>query len=133
MSDVCTTMRGSMSEARRIRIWEARRGMCCLCGEKIDGVREKWTVEHLRALGLGGEGVDWNCAPAHEHCRRGKDKDDVGRIPKAKRQKANHIGIKKPQRRPLPDTKASGLRKRMDGTVERRISLRPAGRNTEGD
>ena len=133
LNDVGTTKRGSMSETRRLRIWEAHRGMCCLCGEKIDGVREKWTIEHLRALGLGGEDVDSNCRPAHEDCRRIKDKDDVSRISKAKRQKANHIGIKKPKGRPMPGSKASGFKKRLDGTVERRMSFWPAGRNTEGD
>ena len=103
-------------------------------GEKIDGVREQWTVEHLRALGLGGEGVDWNCAPAHEHCRRGKDKDDVGRIAQGQAAEGEPYRHQEaPASARYRDTKASGLRKRMDGTVERRISLRPAGRNTEGD
>ena len=37
---------------------------------------------------------DANCAPAHEKCRRIKDKDDVARIAKAKRVKAIHLGIK---------------------------------------
>ena len=58
MSDVGTTKRGSMSEARRLRIWEARRGMCCLCGEKIDGVARNGPSSTCAALGLGGEGVD---------------------------------------------------------------------------
>lgn len=102
MTDVSSTPRRAMSTTRRLRIWEANGGRCILCGEKIDGVREEWTIEHKRALGLGGEDVDANCGPAHERCRRLKDKDDVGRIAKAKRQKARHLGIKKPSafRRP---------------------------------
>ena len=94
--DVGTTKRKAMSPSRRLRIFEAHKGLCCHCGGKIDGVREKWIVEHLRALGLGGEDEDGNCAPAHEDCRRIKDKDDVSRIAKAKRVKAKHMGIKKP-------------------------------------
>lgn len=94
MTDVGTTKRKSMTPTRRLRLFEAHSGRCCLCNETIDGVREKWTIEHLRALGLGGEDDDENCAPAHEDCRRIKDKDDVERISKAKRVKQRHIGIR---------------------------------------
>lgn len=97
MTDVGTTKRGSMSPMRRLRIFEAHKGLCVLCGGRIDGVREKWTVEHLRALGLGGKDDDDNCGPAHEDCRRQKDKVDVKAIAKAKRVKAKHLGIAKPK------------------------------------
>lgn len=95
MSDVATTRRRAMSPMRRLRIWEANGGRCILCSKKIDGVREPWTIEHLRALGLGGDDSDENCGPAHERCRREKDKNDVNAIARAKRRKAKHIGIKK--------------------------------------
>lgn len=95
MTDVATTRRGPMSPARRLRIWETHGGICVLCKTKIDGVRELWTIEHIRALGLGGEDSDENCGPAHEDCRRKKDKADVASIAKAKRNKIRHIGIKK--------------------------------------
>lgn len=84
MTDAPTTRRKSMSPSRRLRIFEAHSGKCCLCGQKIDGVRDKWIVEHIRALGLAGEDEDSNCAPAHETCRRVKDKVDVAMIAKAK-------------------------------------------------
>lgn len=84
-----------MGRTRRLRIWEAAGGVCILCDRKIDGVREKWIVEHKRALGLGGEDTDANCGPAHEDCRRAKDKIDVPAIAKAKRNKQRHLGIKK--------------------------------------
>lgn len=113
MTDVGTTKRRSMSPARRLRIWEAHGGVCCLCKTQIDGVRETWTVEHLRALGLGGEDDDKNCAPAHETCRRQKDKVDVKSIAKAKRVKAKHLGISK-----APSSLSNHNFKRlMDGTV----------------
>lgn len=111
--DVGTTNRRSMSPSRRLRIWEAHGGVCCLCGGKIDGVREKWTVEHIRALGLGGADDDANCAPAHEDCRRVKDKADVKAIAKAKRTKAKHIGVGKPK----SSLSHPRFKKLMDGTV----------------
>jgi 5-methylcytosine-specific restriction protein A len=95
VTDVPTTPRKAMSPMRRLRIWEAHKGICCLCHLKIDGVRQKWTVEHVLALGLGGADDDANCAPAHEDCRRKKDKIDVPAIAKAKRMKARHLGIRK--------------------------------------
>lgn len=91
-----TTPRRSMSPQRRLRIFEAHKGVCVLCSKPIDGVRDKWTIEHMRALGLGGEDDDKNCGPAHEACRRVKDKEDVSSIAKAKRVKARHVGAKKP-------------------------------------
>ena len=104
MTDVGTTRRKPMGQMRRLRIWEAHKGICVLCGLKIDGVREEWIVEHVRALVLGGDDTDENCGPAHEDCRRVKDKVDVSSGAKAKRMKAKHLGIKKPGgfRKPPP-------------------------------
>jgi 5-methylcytosine-specific restriction protein A len=119
MTDVPTTPRKPMPEMRRLRIWERHGGVCVLCGLKIDGTKGKWTIEHLRALGLGGEDTDENCGPAHEDCRRAKDKIDVPAIAKAKRMKARHLGIKRSSR-PIPGSKASGWRKPFNGPPERR-------------
>ena len=94
MTDVCTTKRRPMTPARRLKIWEEHRGICCLCDRPIDGAREPWIIEHLTCLGLGGEDEDKNCGPAHETCRRDKDKLDVAAIAKAKRIKQRHVGIK---------------------------------------
>lgn len=116
--EIGTTKRRSMSQSRRLKIFENHYGVCCHCNGKIDGVREKWIVEHLRALGLGGEDEDSNCAPAHETCRRVKDKDDVKRISKAKRVKAKHIGAKKPSS--FPGGRNSKLKKLFNGKVVER-------------
>lgn len=102
MTDVGTTRRRTMTEARRLKAWEAYKGVCVLCKQPIDGVRDKWIVEHMRALGLGGPDTDDNCGPAHEACRRIKDKDDVSRIAAAKRAKIKHLGIKTAPKRPIP-------------------------------
>lgn len=91
------TKRGPMSPQRRLKIFEAHKGQCVLCGGKIDGTKDQWIIEHIRALGLDGEDKDENCGPAHETCRRIKDKDDVARISKAKRVKALHVGARVPK------------------------------------
>lgn len=94
MTDVGTTKRRPMTPTRRLKIWEEHKGICVLCDTQIDGVRDQWTIEHLVCLGLGGADEDKNCGPAHETCRREKDKIDVAAIARAKRVKQKHIGIK---------------------------------------
>lgn len=113
--DVPTTPRRAMGRMRRLRIFEAGKGVCILCRRKIDGVREAWTVEHKRALGLGGEDTDENCGPAHESCRREKDKQDVKDITKAKRRKARHLGIRK--RSSWPCGRDSKFKMKIGGRV----------------
>jgi len=54
-----------------------------------------------------------------ECCHRPKTKIDVKNIAKAKRRESKHLGFKRSTSRPLPGTKASGIRKRMNGQVER--------------
>lgn len=119
MTELTATPRRPMGNARRLRIWERHKGVCVLCNEKIDGVREAWTVEHIRALGLAGADEDENCGPAHERCRRVKDKADVKAIAKAKRVKGKHIGAWRSSS-PMPGSRASGWKIKMDRTVERR-------------
>jgi 5-methylcytosine-specific restriction endonuclease McrA len=71
---------------------------CCLCGRPIHRHDDQWTIEHIRALGLLGRDINTNCAPAHEACRREKDKADLARIAKAKRMAMAGAKKEKPAR-----------------------------------
>lgn len=119
MSDVGTTPRAKISTRARLAVWEAHGGICCICGRKIEA-GEKWIAEHVRALELGGADDQSNLAPAHESCAREKTRDDHRRAAKAKRVKARHVGAKAPSKRPMPGSRASGWKRKMDGTWERR-------------
>jgi hypothetical protein len=119
VTDVGSTPRKPMSPMRRLRIWEAHKGRCVLCRRKIDGVRERWIIEHVRALALGGTDTDDNCGPAHASCGRDKTKADNASWSKAKRQKAKHVGIRG-SANPIPGSKASPWKKCMDGRTVRR-------------
>ena len=110
--------RRSMSTRRRLRIFESSNGVCCLCRGKIH-VGEKWTVEHIKALGLCGEDEDGNCGPAHERCRRLKDKDDISRMAKADRAAKKHLGLKE-SKNPLPGGRWSKWKKKLSGEVVER-------------
>jgi 5-methylcytosine-specific restriction protein A len=120
--DVGTTKRKAMTPRMRLKVWENHKGICALCGGKIDGVRERWIVEHLRALELGGEDTEANMAPAHEACAIAKTigkQGDHSRAAKAKRVKSKHLGIKK-SKNPLPGGKGSKWKKKISGGVEPR-------------
>lgn len=61
-----------------------------------------------------------NCAAVCIHCHEYKTrKHDIPVAAKTRRQQDKHIGIKR-KSRPMPGSKASGFKKRMDGTVVRR-------------
>lgn len=110
--------RRSISTRERVDIFTRNGGLCHLCGLRIDAGQE-WDVSHDRPLELGGEDGGDNLKPAHRRCHRVHTaKEDVPRIAKAKRQQARHLGIKRTSR-PLPGSKASGIRKRMNGEVEK--------------
>ncbi|POR39902.1 hypothetical protein CRT23_26920 [Methylobacterium sp. V23] len=116
LEDVGTTRRGSLSNRRRLQAWERTGGTCVVCGCRIDGVRDRWIVEHIRALELGGSDEIQNLGPAHEACGREKTRNDHARAAEAKRQKLRHLGagvIK----RPLPGSRASAIKRKIDGTV----------------
>ncbi len=99
MTDVSTTKRRSMTPTRRLRIFEAHKGICVTCKLPIKA-GDKWFVEHIRALELGGEDTDENCGPAHTiTCKAVKDAEDHSRAAKAKRVKMKALGIKAPKQK----------------------------------
>jgi 5-methylcytosine-specific restriction protein A len=93
------TTRRYIGPRERLAIFTAGGGVCYLCGGKIDGVSERWDVEHVIALELGGDetkGSD-NLKPAHASCHKPKTAQDAGLIAKAKRREARHFGAIKPR------------------------------------
>lgn len=120
--DVGTTPRRPLTPTQRLKLFEAFQGRCVLCDRKIEA-GEPWIDEHLRALGLGGTNAMDNRGPAHKVCAdlktHGQD-GDIARIAKAKRQKMRHIGVKTRKGPPIPGSKDSPWKRKMDGTLVRR-------------
>lgn len=102
----------------RLRVFERHGGVCYLTGRKI-GPGDKWDLDHVRALCNGGENRESNLAPALRDAHRKKTAEDVKARAKADRVRKKHLGIKT-TRSPLPGSKASGWKRRVDGTVVRR-------------
>ncbi|MBN2759496.1 MAG: HNH endonuclease [Rhodobacteraceae bacterium] len=89
-----------MSPTRRARIFEAHNGICHICGQQIDGTKERWDADHVIALEISGDDTDANLAPAHEKCHRAKTStEDVPRIAKAKRVQRKHQGAHRPRQK----------------------------------
>jgi 5-methylcytosine-specific restriction endonuclease McrA len=116
IAEVGTTARRRLTPHRRLIVWERAAGVCVLCQRRIDGARERWIVEHIRALELGGADDLSNMAPAHEACALAKTCDDHRRAARAKRQKIRHIGADAPER-PLPFGRASRWKRTLSGKI----------------
>lgn len=120
-TDVGTTPRGRLSRLDRLAAWERTGGVCVICHRLIDPIKERWLVEHVRALELGGLDVPENRGPAHVLvCAEVKTADDHRRAAKAKRVKAKRIGAWEPPKRVIDGSRASPWIKHVDGRTERR-------------
>ncbi|MBN8189508.1 HNH endonuclease [Salipiger thiooxidans] len=93
---------------RRLALFEAHKGTCHICGEKIDGTREAWDVEHIIPLAMGGDDDEGNCAPAHASCHKAKTKEDAGNIAKANRVRAKHFGARDTTKRKMSYRRFNG-------------------------
>ncbi len=116
ITDVNTTPRRKLTPHRRLKVWEKTGGVCVVCDSRIDGVRERWIVEHIRALELGGADDIANLGPAHEACALEKTREDHRREAHAKRQKIRHLGADVPKR-PLPFGKGSRWKRTLSGRI----------------
>lgn len=103
----------------RLRVWDRYEGCCHRCARKIP-TGDAWIIEHLVALVNGGENRETNLRLTCSWCKPHKDREDMAIRQTTRNVRTKHLGIRKPKGRPMPGSKASGLRKRMDGRVERR-------------
>lgn len=111
-------MRQEFPKSVKLAAWKRCGGICeCGCGQKI--IRAQY--DHRIPDALGGEPTLENCVVLEaKHHQKKTVEIDRPAIDKATRIREKNAGIRKPKGRPLPGTKASGFRKRMDGSVEKR-------------
>lgn len=118
MTDVPTTKRARMTDAKRMKVWETYGGICHVCTRKIQS-GEKWDVEHVRPLALGGPDDLPNMRPVHVDCHKGKTRADAASIAKAKRMKRKHLGLTGAKAR-IPGSRGTKWKRKLDGTTVRR-------------
>lgn len=103
----------------RIRIFEHWGGICHHSGRRIMA-GEAWALDHIIAIANGGEHRETNLAPILIWPHKEKTKADRKIQSLIFKIKKRHLGLHKPKGRPMAGTRASGWKRRMDGTWERR-------------
>lgn len=96
----------------RDRVFLSARGVCHLSGRKIQP-GEKWELEHIQPLSMGGSHRETNLAPALVEAHREKTKTEASDRAKADRIRRKANGTwprsKSPLRsRPFPKSRRSG-------------------------
>lgn len=91
--------RRRFTDLQRVAFFNAHKGICYLCSQKIDGTREKWEIEHIIPREIMGTDADKddNLALAHADCHRAKTAIDRKAIAKSNAVQAKHIGAHRPK------------------------------------
>jgi len=111
--------RRQLTKKERRKVFADNGGKCHICKQKIpEG--EPWDADHVIARWVKEDDSPEAHRPAHYECHKRKTKNDQKVIAKIKRIILKRTGGKRRRSRPMPGTKASGWRKRMNGDVERR-------------
>ena len=93
---------------------------CCQkCTRPIMG-KLRAEFDHAIPLIVGGEHRESNLQLLCHECHAAKTRLDVKIKSKVATSRLKHLGIKTSKGRPMPGSRASGLKRKMDGTVERR-------------
>jgi 5-methylcytosine-specific restriction protein A len=112
--------RPTFSTSFRLNLFLKRKGMCTACRRKIEAGKA-WDIDHILPLALGGTNEPNNLQILCRPCHRAKTiQSDVPRIAKTKRLKARHLGARAPSIRPIPGSRRSPWKRKMDGSVVRR-------------
>lgn len=102
----------------RIRVFDRYSGICNISGRKIRP-GDQWDLDHIVAICNGGQNRESNLRLVLRDKHRQKTAVDVSEKAKIGRKRSKHLGAAK-SRSPLPGSRSSKWRKRMDGTVEPR-------------
>lgn len=106
--------RKNLSRKQRVAIFMKTDGRCYVCSQRLE--IKGWDVEHPQALELLGPDDIEALMPICKPCHKVKTADDKRAIAKANSTRDKFIGAKK-SRNPLPGSRGSRMRIKMDGTV----------------
>lgn len=94
------------------------KGFCEGCNAVLRAAQ--FDFDHDLPAEFGGEATLENCKVLCKTCHRTKtSKTDIPAIAKSNRVRNRHLGIRKSSR-PMPGSRASGWKRKLNGTVERR-------------
>ena len=110
-------MRSEFTKRTKLDAFERARGKCQGCGARL--YPGKYQFHHGKECTFGGEASLENAVVLCVACHAAITRKRAAVIAKSNRVRERHLGIKRASSRPLPGSKASGIRKRMNGQVER--------------
>ena len=114
--------RQRLTDQQRAKLFLDKGGKCHRCHRKLRS-GEKWIAEHLVALSTGGDNSPENWDVTCEWCLPEKNREDAGKTAKMRAVAVSCYvpsGERQKKGRPMPGSKRSGWRHKMDGTWERR-------------
>lgn len=97
------------------RILSRQMDNCDGCGRAL-GLKLKAEFDHRPALINGGQNRESMIVAVCHECHGGRTQADVAEKAIVYRQRIKHLGIKKSSR-PMPGSKASKFKRKMDGSV----------------
>ena len=119
--------RKPLTPKQKLKMFVENDGVCCVCGGKIDGIREAWDElsleefkalkvidEHVNPLWRNGTNEPVNRKPAHERCARIKTSEEATQRAKIEEVAERHFGAK---RGTMPGSRGSKFKKLMSGKV----------------
>ncbi|MBW8617180.1 MAG: HNH endonuclease [Hyphomicrobiales bacterium] len=81
-----------------------------------------WDIDHILPQALGDTNAPENLQILGRPCHRSKTTEsDIPHIAKNKRLKARHLGARAPSTRPIPCSRQSPWKRKMNGSVVKRI------------
>jgi 5-methylcytosine-specific restriction endonuclease McrA len=112
------TRSGEFTRKQRAEMWLRAKGNCEGCGARLKASGGQY--DHVIPLSMGGENEVSNgqvlCGP----CHGSKTAKEAPRRAKADRNRDKASGAYRRASRPIPGSKASGWKRKLDGTVVRR-------------
>lgn len=111
--------RKPLTDKQRLKLFIEENGICCVCGFKIDGVKEAWD-EHIKPLWRDGTNERKNRGVAHRKCARQKTDGEASDRAKVRSVAEKHFGAHRAEFKPMPCGRASPWKKKMNGKVVRR-------------
>lgn len=101
------------------RILDKQDNRCAITGLEFTP-QDPPEFDHIVAIWLKGKNCESNLQAIRKSVHSRKTKTEATVRAKVNRIRNKELKLNKPKSRPIPGSKASGWRKRMDGTVERR-------------
>jgi 5-methylcytosine-specific restriction protein A len=114
-------MRREFTKQVKLAAWQRAGGRCEKCTCKLFSGNIRY--DHVVPDAMGGDPTIENCEVLCRTCHDAKTYvEDIPRISKSKRQRDHHVNARtrKANSRPIPGSKDSGWKKKMDGTIVRR-------------